>query len=75
MLGFTWLCAAYAIHCLIFNEGDSTGFGSRKLDLVDDLDNPDCIFEKLRFLLRNLPDWMQPRRGGLLPGTRSTALL
>ena len=60
-VGFTWLCAAYAIHCLIFNEGDSTGFGSRKLDLVDDLDNPDCIFEKLRFLVRHLPDWMRPR--------------
>ncbi len=64
-VGFTWLCAAYAVHCLLFNEGDTTGFGSRKLELVDDLDNPDCIFEKLRFLLRNLPHWMQPR--GYLP--------
>ncbi len=45
-VGFTWLCAAYAVHCWLFREGDSTGFGSRKLDLVDHKDNPDCIFEK-----------------------------
>lgn len=59
-VGFTWLCAAFAVHRLLFFDGDSTGFGSRKLDLVDDLDNPDCIFEKLRFLLRHLPEWMRP---------------
>ncbi len=60
-VGFTWLCSAYAVHCWLFNDGDSTGFGSRKLDLVDDRDNPDCIFEKIRYLIRNLPHWMLPR--------------
>ncbi len=64
-VGFTWLCAAYATHCFLFRKGDSTGFGSRKLDLVDDLDNPDCIFEKLRFLIKHLPLWMRPP--GYLP--------
>ena len=59
-VGFTWLCAAYALHCWLFRTADSTGFGSRKLDLVDHKDNPDCIFEKLRFLLRHLPGWMMP---------------
>jgi phage terminase large subunit len=29
-VGFTWLCAAYAVHCWLFRAGDSTGFGSRK---------------------------------------------
>src|SRR5579862_8293720 len=59
-VGFTWLCAAYALHCWLFRDGDSTGFGSRKLDLVDHKDNPDCIFEKVRFLLNHLPSWMRP---------------
>jgi hypothetical protein len=48
------------MHCWLFKDGDSTGFGSRKLDLVDDKDNPDCIFEKIRFLLYHLPTWMRP---------------
>jgi hypothetical protein len=59
-VGFTWLCAAYAVHRWLFKSGDSTGFGSRKLDLVDDKDNPDCIFEKIRFLIGHLPHWMLP---------------
>ena len=59
-VGFTWLCAAYALHCWLFRLADSTGFGSRKLDLVDHRNNPDCIFEKVRFLLRHLPCWMMP---------------
>jgi len=60
-VGFTWLCTVYAVHCWLFRLGDSTGFGSRKLDLVDDIGNPDCIFEKIRYLIANLPKWMLPR--------------
>ncbi len=60
-VGFTWLCAVYALHRWLYYKGDSTGFGSRKLDLVDHKDNPDCIFEKIRFVLRRLPVWMRPR--------------
>lgn len=59
-VGFTWLCSAYALHCWLFRNGDSTGFGSRKLDLVDNRDNPDSIFEKIRFLLAHIPSWMRP---------------
>jgi hypothetical protein len=59
-VGFTWLCAAYSVHRWLFKPGDSTGFGSRKLDVVDDKDNPDCIFEKIRFLINHLPIWMRP---------------
>ncbi len=65
-VGFTWLCTAYALHCWLFKLADSTGFGSRKLDLVDHRDNPDCIFEKCRFLYRHLPGWMLPK--GFVPG-------
>jgi phage terminase large subunit len=59
-VGFTWLCSYYALHCWLFRAGDSTGFGSRKLDLVDVIGNMDSIFEKIRFGLQNLPAWMRP---------------
>ncbi len=59
-VGFTWLCADYALHCWLFGNGDATGFGSRKLDLVDRLGDPDTILEKIRIGLRNLPTWMRP---------------
>jgi hypothetical protein len=59
-MGVTWLCCAYALHGWLFRPGFACGFGSRKLDLVDKIGDPDCIFDKLRFLLRNLPGWMLP---------------
>lgn len=59
-VGFTWLCASYALWCWLFKDGDATGFGSRKEDLVDKLGDMDTILEKVRFLLRNLPAWMRP---------------
>jgi hypothetical protein len=59
-MGVSWLCCAYALHGWLFREGCKCGFGSRKLDLVDKLGDPDCLFEKLRFLLRHLPAWMRP---------------
>lgn len=60
--GITWLNVAHQSWCWLFLEGFAGGFGSRKLDLVDRIGDPDCIFEKVRFLLRNLPDWMLPSR-------------
>jgi phage terminase large subunit len=59
-MGVTWLCAAFALHRWLFRRGFKCGFGSRKLDLVDRKGDPDCIFEKLRFMLYRLPAWMQP---------------
>jgi phage terminase large subunit len=59
-MGVTWLCAAFALHRWLFRRGFKCGFGSRKLDLVDRKGDPDCIFEKLRFVLYRLPAWMLP---------------
>lgn len=59
-MGVTWLCVAYALHGWLFRSGYSVGFGSRKLDLVDRKGDPDSVFEKARFLLGNLPEWMRP---------------
>lgn len=60
-VGFTWLTVYFQLWCWLFCPGFKGGFGSRKLDLVDDSDNPDCIFDKLRYTLRRLPKWQLPR--------------
>lgn len=56
----TWLAVAYSVHGLLFRDGFACGFGSRKLELVDRLDDASSILEKARILLRNLPEWMIP---------------
>ena len=56
----TWLCAAYCVHGWLFREGFRAGIGSRKLELVDKIGDPKSIFEKIRFILRNLPKWQLP---------------
>lgn len=58
--GATWLACAYMMHRWLFYPGWHGAVGSRKLELVDKLDNPDCIFEKFRTILRALPAWMLP---------------
>ncbi len=58
--GLTWLCCAYALHGWLFRKGFACGFGSRKLEYVDDKGNPKSIFEKFRILLAGLPGWMMP---------------
>jgi phage terminase large subunit len=57
----TWLCVAWALHRWLFFNGFKATFGSRKQTLVDQIGNPDAIFEKLRLLFYALPWWMQPR--------------
>lgn len=58
--GVSWLDAGYAVHGWLFRPGFVVGFGSRKLELVDTIGDPDSIFEKIRIILRNLPAWMMP---------------
>lgn len=59
-IGFTWVAGGYALHKWRFIPGFKTTFGSRKGELVDRIGDPDCIFEKIRMLLRSLPRWMWP---------------
>lgn len=60
-MGVTWLACAYAVHGWLYRDGFACGFGSRKLELVDTLDDLDSILEKCRFILDNLPKWMLPK--------------
>ncbi len=59
-IGATWLACAYSVCALIFLKDDSTGWGSRKEDLVDKIGDPDSIFEKIRLLMDRLPDVWRP---------------
>lgn len=59
--GITYLCAAYALHGWLFKRYQAVGFGSRKLEYVDRIGDPKCIFEKIRFMLYHLPEWVLDR--------------
>lgn len=58
--GATWLSCAWSIACWLFEQDDAIGWGSRKQDLVDKLGDADSIFEKMRLILRRLPDCFLP---------------
>lgn len=58
--GVTWLACGYSVACFLFNTHDSIGWGSRKAMLVDELGNPDSIFEKMRLIVRRLPKEFLP---------------
>ena len=56
-MGVTWmLLAVFLYRWLFFNE--SFLLGSRKEELVDKIGDMDTHFERLRYMLNKLPDWM-----------------
>ena len=59
-VGLTWLGSAFSIWLFVFESGQSVSWGSRKESLVDDIGNPDSIFEKMRIFLRSLPPEFMP---------------
>lgn len=60
-IGATWVACGYTVWCLLFIKDDSTGWGSRKEQLVDKLGDADSIFEKIRLLLARVPDVFRPK--------------
>lgn len=72
-IGFTWLAGAFAWWHWRFRPGFKTAFCSSLAKLVDELGNPDTIFEKIRYLYKNLPKWMWPP--GFDPGVHDKMLL
>jgi hypothetical protein len=59
--GVTTFSCAKALHLWLWSPGTVVGFGSRKLELVDNKGDPNTIFEKIRYLLYRLPRWQLPR--------------
>ena len=59
-MGFTWLACSFSIWMWLFHGGVKVGWGSRKEALVDRVGDPDSIFEKMRMILRYLPDIFLP---------------
>ena len=54
-MGVTWLAVGMSATLCMFYDEMAIGFGSRKLELVDSLGDPSCIFWKLRSFLDKVP--------------------
>jgi phage terminase large subunit len=58
-IGATWLGCGYTVWAWLFVNEVAIGWGSRKQELVDKIGDADSIFEKIRLLVRRLPDiWL-----------------
>lgn len=55
-MGISWLSIALSCTMCLFHDNMAVGFGSRKLELVDKLGDPSCLFWKARTFLEMLPD-------------------
>ena len=58
--GATWLFCLRFLHEWRWVAGYAAGIGSNKYEGVDKRDDPKCIFEKIRGILRHLPHWWFP---------------
>lgn len=59
-MGATWLACGWSIGKWLFENDYAIGWGSRKEDLVDTIGDVSSIFEKLRMIVRRLPDIWKP---------------
>ncbi len=59
-MGATWEACAISVALWLFMPDVAVGWGSRKQELVDKLGDPDSIFEKMRLLIKRLPDVFMP---------------
>ncbi len=59
-VGLSWLNCAFATHKWLFHPGFKTAFGANKAENVDRIGAVDSLLEKVRMILRGLPDWMVP---------------
>lgn len=59
-VGVSYLCAGLGLHHWLFVPGFKLTFASQDADSVDIIDNPDSLFEKVRIMLRRLPEWLAP---------------
>jgi hypothetical protein len=58
-MGFSWLIMAIFVYGFLFHNHKYLVL-SQKQDDVDKKGDMKSLFEKARFMLKNLPDWMLP---------------
>lgn len=58
-MGVSWVVCGIFVYWFIFHHHKYTVI-SRSAEEVDKLGDMDSLFEKMRFMLRHLPDWMLP---------------
>jgi len=59
-VGASYLACAHHLHCWLFEDGFSGTLMSQKEEDVDQRDDPDSLFQKLRIMIDYLPGWMLP---------------
>jgi len=59
-MGASWLCMFAFEYRFHFRDLQSFLCVSRKEDLVDKTEDPDCLFWKIDFILKNQPGWLRP---------------
>lgn len=64
-MGVSWLIVYVFLWYWLFRDGSNLLLGSYKEKLVDDGVNQDALFGKLEFAIRNLPQWILPKRFNL----------
>ena len=60
-MGVSWLCVGFAVWMWLFHTGTVIGFGSRKEEYVDDLNDPKSLFWKARAFINLLPVEFRPQ--------------
>ncbi len=58
----SWSICAYLVYCLLFRDNFQALILSRKEELVDKKGDIRSLFEKMRFIITHLPEWLQPTR-------------
>ncbi len=59
-MGVSWLCVGFAVWMFIFRPNTVVGFGSRKEEYVDDLNDPKSLLWKVRAFIDLLPVEFKP---------------
>ena len=59
-MGVSWLCVGFAVWMFLFHAGTVIGFGSRKDEYVDYLNDPKSLFWKARQFISLLPREFKP---------------
>lgn len=54
-MGASWVALAWSVWRWLYKPGSAIVVGSRKAEYVDNLNDPKCLFDKVRQLITNLP--------------------